>query len=183
MQNMTLSGIIAPVFVSHYAIAIMQAAVRSLTNNIRTAKLADLDELVRMETVFPSDHLSRESFRRLLTRGHADVLVYDEGQGLLGDVVVLYRRGSKIARLYSLVVHPGHQGRGIARILLAAAERAAVAHGCTEIVLEVRPDNEKALRLYQSAGYATVRRIEDFYEDHTPAVRMSRPLREMLLAG
>lgn len=155
----------------------------SPNNNIRTAKLADLDELVRMEAIFPSDHLSRESFRRLLTRGHADVMVYDEGQELLGDVIVLYRRGSKIARLYSLVVHPRHQGRGIARILLAAAERAAVAHGCAEIVLEVRPDNEKALRLYRSAGYVPVRCIEDYYEDHTPAVRMSRPLRELLLAG
>lgn len=146
-------------------------------NPIRAARLSDLDELVRLESVFPSDHLSRRSFRHLLAHGHADVLVYDEGQGLSGNVIVLYRRGARMARLYSLVVHPGHQGRGIARVLLAAAEGGALAHGCTGISLEVRCDNEKALRLYRSAGYTVVRHIEDYYEDHAPAARLSKPLR------
>lgn len=146
----------------------------SPSSNIRIATLADLDELVRLESVFPTDHMSRGSFRRLLRRGRADILVYDEGQGVWGNAVLLYRRGSAGARLYSLVVHPGHRGRGIAYALLSAAEQAALARGCTRLTLEVRCDNEKALALYRSRGYLPVRRMEDYYEDRAPALRMSK---------
>ncbi|MBI2779202.1 MAG: GNAT family N-acetyltransferase [Gammaproteobacteria bacterium] len=57
--------------------------------------------------------------------------------------------------VYSLVVDPACQGRGIARGLLEAAEQAAAAKGCITMRLEVRADNEAAIRLYCKAGYRT----------------------------
>lgn len=137
---------------------------------IRRAALADMDALLRLEAFFPGDRLSRRNFRHLLTQGHADLLVYERRGEIVGDAVLLYRRGQSGARLYSLVVRPDQRGRGIGRALIQAAERTARAHRCTELRLEVRVGNKSAQRLYRRLGYLPAGRIEDFYEDHAPAL-------------
>ncbi|HLA74344.1 MAG TPA: N-acetyltransferase [Gammaproteobacteria bacterium] len=141
---------------------------------MRPALLSDINALAALELNFPSDRLSARSFRHLLTRGHAEVLVSQQGADITGNIVVLYRRNCTHARLYSLVVHPQHQQRGIARTLLNAAEQAAGNKNCTTIGLEVRPDNEAALRLYQKMGYSVTVRIPAFYEDGAPALRLRK---------
>ncbi len=143
---------------------------------VRRARRGDIPGLLALELFFPTDRLSRTSFRHLLTRGHADVLVYEHGAQALGNAVVLYRRGSRRARLYSLVTHPTHRGQGIASRLIAAAERAARKRGCKQIHLEVRPTNRGAIRLYQKRGYEIERRVAKFYEDGTDALQFRKPL-------
>jgi ribosomal protein S18 acetylase RimI-like enzyme len=143
---------------------------------VRPARLDDVPALLTLEAIFRSDRLSRASFRHLLTRGHADVLVYARGTQLLGNAVVLYRRGTRGARLYSLVTHPAQRGRGIGQLLLAAAERVARRHRCTEMRLEVRPANRAAIRLYGGRGYEMRQRIARFYEDGTDALRFVKAL-------
>ncbi len=144
---------------------------------IRHAVPADVPALVALEAVFPTDRMSARNFQDLLRRGRGTVLVYEEGSALLGDAVVHYRRNSSTARIYSLVVEPAQRGRGIARQLLAAAETEARARNCLALRLEVRPDNTHALRLYRDLGYREERRLEQFYEDGSPAVRLSKNLR------
>jgi [ribosomal protein S18]-alanine N-acetyltransferase len=148
-----------------------------MTVSIRRATRADVEALVALERDFPSDRLSARHFRHLLTRANADVHVAVRRTRMVGNVVLLYRRGNAAARLYSLVVASGERGRGIARTLLRAAEKAARRHGCDTMRLEVRPDNKAALRLYEKSGYRTVRRISGFYEDGTDALRLERALR------
>jgi ribosomal protein S18 acetylase RimI-like enzyme/SAM-dependent methyltransferase len=46
-----------------------------------------------------------------------------------------------------------HRGRGIGRRLLAACLDKARAKGITRVELEVRADNERAIRLYESMGF------------------------------
>ncbi|MCL5801920.1 MAG: GNAT family N-acetyltransferase [Gammaproteobacteria bacterium] len=141
---------------------------------IRAALLTDLDALIALERHFPGDRLSRQSFRRLLQGGSAEVWVYEEAGCVAGDTVLLYRRNSAQARLYSVIVHPRYQGRGIARALLHHAEQAATRRGCQRLSLEVRTDNAPALRLYQKDGFQPVRQIADYYEDHAPALRLEK---------
>ena len=132
--------------------------------------------LVRLEERFPTDRLSRVNLRRLLRHGHASVWVCEQDGVLAGNAVVLYRRGTSVARLYSLVVHPDYLRRGIARALLAAAESEAGKRGCRDLRLEVRPDNLPAIRLYRKDGYAVTGTAEKFYEDGTDALRMRKCL-------
>ena len=143
---------------------------------IRAATLADLDALVALEQGFAGDRMSRSSYRRLLSKGHADVLVHEEAGTLLGSAVVLYRNGFRSARLYSLVVSSDARGRGIGRRLLQAAEEAAQRRGCTLLRLEVREDNEAAIALYRSSGYEIAGRTADYYHDHSAALRMRKAL-------
>lgn len=143
---------------------------------IRPATLDDLNALEQLEQHFPGDRLSRQSFRHLLTKGHADILVLEADGQLLASAVVLYRKGFLSARLYSLIVHPQARGRGYGSCLLAAAEAAAKARGCVSLRLEVREDNCAAQALYRKHGYECVGRTAEYYDDHSAALRLRKQL-------
>jgi ribosomal protein S18 acetylase RimI-like enzyme len=143
---------------------------------LRSAELADLDALLSLEQTFPGDRLGRASFRHLLSRGNADVILAEGGGRVLGDAVVLYRRGFHSARLYSLAVAEAARGRGVGRMLLSEAEERARARGCVSLRLEVREDNAAALRLYERAGFEVVGRTAEYYEDGSAALRLRKRL-------
>lgn len=136
----------------------------------------DMDALLQLETHFPSDRLSKRSFRHLLVNGNTDVLVFETQNKIAGNVVVLYRRNTRHARLYSLIVDPQYQQQGIARMLVQSAEDAARKKGCNFVGLELRPDNHGALRLYQSLGYILNKQKEAYYEDHSDALCMRKSI-------
>ena len=141
------------------------------------ATLEDLDQLVDLEQrCFDSDRMSRRSFRRMLTRANAALLVDRDGGRVRGYALVLFHAGSSLARLYSLAVDPADRGHGIARALLAEAERIASERDCVDMRLELRRDNREALQLYENAGYRQFEVQADYYEDHTDAIRMEKSL-------
>jgi ribosomal protein S18 acetylase RimI-like enzyme len=55
--------------------------------------------------------------------------------------------------MFLLFVHPDRAGRGIGRTLLAATDDALRAEGCREAFLYVHEQNERAIAVYQAAGY------------------------------
>lgn len=144
---------------------------------IRPATLADLDALARLEQrAFDTDRLSRRSFRHLLTRGHALTLVDEAGGELRGYVLLLLRRGTSLARLYSIAVAPEHLRQGVARRLVEAAEAAAVEHRCMLLRLEVRRDNAASLGLFHRLGYRDIGVYPGYYEDAMDALRLEKYL-------
>src|SRR5437764_691044 len=82
---------------------------------------------------------------RLMRSGTAAVLVAHENAGLSGVAIVLFRRGSLTARLYSIAVAPHAGGRGLGPKLLEAAEAEALARGCRVMRLEVHHSNHAAI--------------------------------------
>jgi ribosomal protein S18 acetylase RimI-like enzyme len=144
---------------------------------IRPARASDVDGLVAMEeAVFASDRLSRRSLRRLISSTTAAFLVSEAGDGLTGSAIVLFRKGSFSARLYSIAVAPGHAGAGIGRALLCAALDAAAERGCTDLRLEVREDNPRAIAFYELNGFALTGRRPGYYADGATALRYLRPV-------
>ena len=148
---------------------------------IRPATLRDLDGLVELERrCFATDLISRRSFRHLVTRANASILVADEDGELAGYALVLFSRGTALARLYSIAVDGAFRGRGVGRGLLAAAEAEALARGCVSMRAEVRFDNVASLALFESNGYRRLEALEDYYEDHMGAFRFERTLAPQL---
>ncbi len=139
---------------------------------VRQAERRDLDALVALERGFPGDRISRASLARLLGRDSAEVWVAEVAGEVVGDAVVLFRRGFATARLYSMVVNPQHRGQGVAKLLLEAAETGARERGSVLIRLEVREDNAAAIALYRQAGYRPGGRSADYYQDRSNALRM-----------
>ncbi len=60
------------------------------------------------------------------------------------------------AQVLNLCVAPGQRRRGLARRLLEHLLRVARAAGMQIMLLEVRPSNGAALRLYESYGFAQI---------------------------
>jgi len=125
---------------------------------------------------FTLDRISRRSFRHLLTKGHADCRVAEAAGRLVGYALVLYSRGTGLARLYSIAVDPDARRLGVGTALLRAAEAAAQAAGAVELRLEVRPDNAGAIASYRAAGFRPFGSFADYYEDHADALRMAKRL-------
>ncbi|MGA9335277.1 MAG: GNAT family N-acetyltransferase [Rudaea sp.] len=153
------------------------ASAQLSSTHVRRADAVDLDALVDLEQrVFKTDRISRVQFRRHLDSDSAHVLVCSEAGRLLGDAVLFLRRGSRVARLYSLVISPLARGRGLGRALLSAAERCALRHRCTRLRLEVQVENTAAIALYENAGYVRFDRRRRYYEDGTDAWRYQKEL-------
>jgi ribosomal protein S18 acetylase RimI-like enzyme len=145
--------------------------------SIREAQASDVHDLAKLEAeAFNSDRLSRRSIAALAKSRSASLLVACRDGDLLGYALVLFRRGSRSARLYSLAVAPSTGGAGIGGALLRAAEAAASARGADRLALEVRIDNVAAIRLYHGAGYALLGRRENYYSDGAAALRYARDL-------
>jgi [ribosomal protein S18]-alanine N-acetyltransferase len=144
--------------------------------HVRLASAADLDALVGIEETFPEeDRFPERTWKRLLsgnTIAHVAVL---DGT-LVGTAVLLFRRGSRVARLYTLSVAPELRGKGIARQLIAAGETAATQKGCERMRLEARESNHHAILLYERSGYRVIARVPGYYPNGETAVRMEKPL-------
>jgi ribosomal protein S18 acetylase RimI-like enzyme len=146
---------------------------------IRPALLTDLPELLRLERDFTDWQLDRRRFRYLLVKANALLLVADDSAAapaLRGYVLLLFRRNSGIARVYSLAVEPAARRQQLGRRLLAAAELAASRHGCTTMQLEVSSANAAAIKLYERAGYRVLVQLPDYYGPGLPGVRYLKSL-------
>jgi ribosomal protein S18 acetylase RimI-like enzyme len=144
---------------------------------VRKAERGDLDVLGELEhRVFATDRLSRRSLRRLLQSPSAELIVAHADGKLAGTAIVLFRPRALVARLYSIAVVPHMSGRGVAPMLLAAAEAAAFARGCRVIRLEVHVRNHAALARYRKSGYREFGRRRRYYEDGGDALRFEKRL-------
>ena len=149
---------------------------------VRVATAEDLDALVALENAsFEEDRISRRQFRHLLFRGNATVLLAEDAEGrLLGDVVLLFSRGTATARLYSIAVDHAARGRGIGRLLVEAAEAEAWRRERAWMRLEVRKDNAASIGLFESLGYRRFGEHADYYPDHMDAWRYEKAIDERL---
>ncbi len=155
----------------------MSGQVRYAQFNLRHASLGDLAALVALEQAcFTTDRISPRQFRYLLTRANAVILVAESEQEIFGDAVVLFSRATSVARVYSLAVAESWRGRGVGLALMKMAEAEAWSHRRAYLRLEVREDNHQALNLYRSLGYRRLGEVNDYYQDHTGAVRLEKSL-------
>lgn len=144
---------------------------------IRRAKRSDLEALVAIETrCFTSDRLSRRSLRYFLCAPNAAIVVAVLEGLTAGYALVSFRKGSRIARLYSIATDPDFRGRGLGLSLLQAAEKVARSCRASAMRLEVRGRNRRAIALYERQGYRRFGRIADYYEDGATALRYEKPL-------
>lgn len=144
---------------------------------IQLAKPSHLDGLVEIENeCFVTDQISRRSYRDLLKKHSAKILIAVHKEKMIGCVVVLFRRNSKIARCYSLAVSKAYQGNKVASALNQALEDASRKRGCDAVILEVNSSNASAIRFYEKNNYKAFGVYKNFYEDGSDAIRMKKEL-------
>jgi [ribosomal protein S18]-alanine N-acetyltransferase len=145
---------------------------------LRRADAGDLDGLVALEAGFPAiDRFARHVWARVIS-GNASVLVIaEEGRArLAGALGLLFNKGHRTARLYSLTIAQDWRGQGLSHALLVAAEAEAGKAKRRRIRLEVRVSNHAAISLYETHGYALFGRSAGWFGDGEDAFLMEKML-------
>ena len=97
--------------------------------------------------MFPSEEWDEEVAKH--APPNALLVAINEADRLIGFVAVHPAEGE----MYLLFVHPDHAGRGVGRALLAAADEVLRSAGCCEAFLYTHEQNERAIAVYEAAGY------------------------------
>lgn len=163
----------------HEASGSARALPALVRTGLRPARLTDVPGILELEALFPSDRMSARTLRRLLRAPSARMWVVKESASatqVLAALVVLVRRNTGIARIYSVVVAPCARGKGLAAALIDRAEVFARRAGKREMTLEARADNAAAHRLYLRLGYVEQQRLPGYYEDSSDGLRYRRQL-------
>lgn len=124
-----------------------------------------LGDLAR-EPMFPPDEWDK------LVATHAPPNVLLVAIDKLDDVVGFTAVHPREGEMFLLFVHPKHAGRGVGRALLEAAHEALRAAGCRESFLYTHEQNERAITVYEAAGY---RRDGSVRESNFRGVHLAEP--------
>ena len=139
------------------------------------ASLDDVDNLYEIEKrCFNIDRMSRRSFRWMIQKGNCDFILAKQEGLTLGYILILYHRGTHLARIYSVAVLPEARGQGLGEVLLHHGEKLAASRNCIYMRLEVHINNHQAIKLYERNGYHPFGTIKDYYEDHGDALRYQK---------
>jgi len=145
--------------------------------HIRLAIKTDINALETLENrVFDGDRLSRRSLAAYIHNPRVYMPVAEKNGLFAGYALLAFRKGSDIARLYSIAVVPEFYAHGIGYALMRACEAEARARGRGTLHLEVRADNTAAIGLYKKLHYQQFDTYEDFYEDGMTALAFERAL-------
>ncbi len=144
---------------------------------IRRASHRDHHILHELEvTHFGDDQFSRSQLRHLITRANATTYVLEMDRRIVGSAIMVWRKNSRIGRLYSILISNEVQGRGLGKLLLTKCEADAKKRGCTRVSLEVRADNKPAIALYLKYGYEIVDSLPGYYADGSNGLKMVKKL-------
>ncbi len=144
----------------------------------------DLAEVMALEhETFPSDAWTQESMAAELAspNGYYIGLFDPELVGYAGLATV---PGSFSSDVQTIAVSASHRGKGLGRKLLEALVGQAKRLGSEQILLEVRVDNEPAIKLYQSFGFERIDVRKRYYQpDDVDALIMRLKIQQPLVLG
>jgi ribosomal protein S18 acetylase RimI-like enzyme len=93
---------------------------------------------------------------RQFRQGLVPGFVWEANGRIVGNVSVLPTRVLGRFAIANVAVHPEYRRRGIARSLMAAALDMIETHAGRTVMLQVRHDNDGAIRLYRSLGFRII---------------------------
>ncbi|UCE89754.1 MAG: ribosomal protein S18-alanine N-acetyltransferase [Pseudomonadota bacterium] len=155
----------------------MSAVVKTEADGFRPMTLADLDEIMVIETAAYQHAWTAGIFRDCMHVGYCCWVYQEQGQIYCYYVMSM---GAGEAHLLNLCVQPARQGEGLGRMMLGHMAGVAMAHRAETLLLEVRPSNRAAIGLYHSSGFNEVGMRRGYYptdtDEREDAVIMARAL-------
>lgn len=161
---------------------------------LRRMRISDLDVLLRYEQeMFGPEAWSRQGYlEELSDRKQRHYIVAEKvAEKVTGDVAeeaadapasrLLGTGGlltiGETAQILTIAVLPPARRTGVGRLLVRAMIAEARRRGASEVLLEVREDNEPARGLYASEGFTVLGRRRGYYEQgRVDAITMRYPV-------
>ena len=136
--------------------------------NYEPMRLADLAHVLALEeNVYPHPW-SMGNFVDSLNSNYEAWVLRDQNGDLLGYFLLMGIVDE--AHLLNVAVAASMQGQGLGRVLLNQAVACARGLGMESVLLEVRPSNQRALRIYERYGFKQIGRRKGYY----PAANQQR---------
>jgi ribosomal-protein-alanine N-acetyltransferase len=146
--------------------------------HLRPMEDADVAEVADLEQRTFQSPWSARAFRHELER-NAFARCYvlrTAADALAGYACVWHLEGELL--INNVAIAPAHRRRGLGRGLLSRLLEDGRAAGCRRALLEVRPSNEGARRLYGRMGFREVGRRRGYYSDGEDALVLAAGLGE-----
>lgn len=145
---------------------------------ISKMSVADVTQVAEIEQAHQREPWTEAAFREELNKLHslcfvakieadADSVVVVEGSHRKSAVVGYVCAWIVLdeIQILDVTVHRAYWRKGIGRALLLRVLECGWNRGCTRAVLEVRPSNTAARKLYESLGFRTVGERPGFYAE------------------
>jgi ribosomal-protein-alanine N-acetyltransferase len=139
----------------------MSAVPRDAAERIAPMRPPDLPEVLAVEQVayeFPWTH---GNFTDSLTAGHSAWTMRDSAGGLIAYAVLMIALDE--AHLLNLTVAPPCQRFGFGWRMLEAMAENARGYGVRTMLLEVRPSNTAAQKMYERYGFVRIGTRRGYY--------------------
>lgn len=131
-------------------------------------RITDIEAVQEIEESAYPHPWTRGNFVDSLASGYRCRTVRDARDRLIGYALIMMAVDE--AHLLNITVLPALHGRGLGRMLLDHTVSIAKEEGATSILLEVRPSNVRAIRIYEQYGFTRIGLRRDYY----PAVDQRR---------
>lgn len=138
----------------------MSAQPESLAGCFRPMTETDLPEIMQIEVAAYPFPWTEGILRDCLRVGYS-CWVYEAEGVIQGYAVMSVAAGE--AHILNLCVRPELQGQGLGQRLLTYIVALARRHGADTLLLEVRPSNLAALKLYRNTGFNEVGTRKGYY--------------------
>jgi ribosomal-protein-alanine N-acetyltransferase len=133
---------------------------------IETATTKLLDQLFQIEEqCFDQEAFSKRQIAYLLTDYNSIAFVAKVNEVIAGFIIaqVEVEENTEFGHIITINVVPNLRRKGIGKRLLLEIETLLKQKGIEESRLEVREDNHNAIKLYQTMGYKTLGKLENYY--------------------
>ena len=137
-------------------------------------QLADLKEVIEIETISFRHPWKRAFFLYDMNRPHAFCLVAKEKNQLVGYLIAWKIEDQ--FHLANIAVHPDQRRKGIGSQLLKTILEIGKEVKCKNIFLEVRESNISAQDFYRKFGFAHTLTQKQYYHDGEDALILEKEL-------
>lgn len=131
---------------------------------LRSMTIADIDDVMVIETAAFASPWSRQFFLEELRATHAKSVLCQRDGKPVGYVIYWELPGE--LDIHNVAVHPQYRRRGVARAMLNDIIESAAKRGIRRLTLEVRRSNESAQTLYRSLGFEVCGLRKGYYSDN-----------------
>jgi ribosomal-protein-alanine N-acetyltransferase len=148
--------------------------------SIRPVTLDDLTQILKIENLSYPSPWTPLQFQTELTTAHSKFLVLtdDETDEFIVGYVIYWVQVEGVS-LLNVTIHPEWRGLGSAQRLMRAMINETVRDEIPKIVLEVRPSNSGAIKLYTRLGFKKTHERKNFYHNGETAIVMELKTSEL----
>jgi [ribosomal protein S18]-alanine N-acetyltransferase len=124
-------------------------------------RVSDLNAVISIEYAVYPFPWTRGNFTDSIESGYEAWVLHDGAGAVVGYFLMMLAIDE--AHLLNITVRSDLQGRGIGHFLLEKAMDIARQNEMQSMLLEVRPSNQRALSVYQKAGFSTIGSRKNYY--------------------